>query len=241
LGTSAGKLPVEDWLSSASEKQQKSSRPLVTLSYAQSLDGSITIRRGSSQALSGAASRSLTHRLRAAHDAILVGIGTVLADDPRLTVRYASGKDPQPVVLDARLRFPPEANLLRHTLPPWIAISEHLDPHKTYALEAAGARLLRMPETTDGEIDLDRLLEHLGEMGIRRLMVEGGARVIASFLGKRLIDFAIITITPVFIGGLHAVESLLDDHPNASFPRLESPSTMMCGEDIIVWGSLNKV
>src|SRR5512133_2370683 len=100
--------PLEELLSDAGRE----GRPLVTLSYAQSLDGSLAAQRGTPLALSGPQSMELTHRLRAAQDAILVGIGTVLSDNPRLTVRLVEGSQPQPVILDSHLRFPLNANLL---------------------------------------------------------------------------------------------------------------------------------
>ncbi len=105
---------VKTALAAASEHRQRTGRPLVTLSYAQSLDGSIADRPGRPLSLSGSQCMTLTHGLRASHDAILVGIGTVLADNPRLNVRLVTGESPQPVIVDSRLRFPPYANLLRH-------------------------------------------------------------------------------------------------------------------------------
>jgi riboflavin-specific deaminase-like protein len=93
-------------LQSAAAHRQCLGRPFVTLSYAQSLDGSIADRPGRPLALSGEASMALTHSLRASHEAILVGIGTVLADNPSLNVRLVAGKNPQPIVVDSRLRFP---------------------------------------------------------------------------------------------------------------------------------------
>ena len=98
-------VPIDSWLADAHNFRQVHGRPLVTLSYAQSLDGCISLRPGIPTALSGPEAMRLTHRLRAAHDAILVGIGTILADDPRLTVRLVEGRNPQPVV-------PPEASTL---------------------------------------------------------------------------------------------------------------------------------
>src|SRR5512143_2126154 len=120
-------------------------RPLGTLTYAQSLDGSIAARRDQRLELSGEESRVMTHRLRAAHAAILVGIGTVLADDPRLTARLVGGPDPQPVILDSHLRVPASARLLQNILKPWIITTEAADPHRKGALEAAGARLITAP------------------------------------------------------------------------------------------------
>jgi 3,4-dihydroxy 2-butanone 4-phosphate synthase/GTP cyclohydrolase II len=220
---------------------------LITLTYAQSLDGSITTRRGFPQALSGQASLVLTHHLRAAHDALLVGIGTVLADNPRLTVRLVDGKDPQPVVLDAHLRFPLHANLLHHPLPPWIATSEEADRQKAAALEEAGARLLRLPCQSAGEIDLDLLLERLASLEINSLMIEGGARVITAFLQRRLVDQVVLTLAAVFVGGLHAVEEPLgqvgergDLTPvsHLAFPRLKELGFGQWGEDLVIWGKM---
>ncbi len=102
-------------------------RPYVTLSYAQSLDGSITARRGEPLAISGPESLEMTHRLRAEHDAILVGIGTLLADDPRLSVRLVAGADPQPIIVDSRLRFPLNARILLDGRSPWIATTEEAE------------------------------------------------------------------------------------------------------------------
>lgn len=239
-------VPYDKWLAEASAFRRRAGRPLVTLSYAQSLDGSITTRRGVPQAISGPDSLVLTHQLRAAHDAILVGIGTILADNPRLTVRLVEGKDPQPIVLDTHLRFPLYANLLQHPSPPWIATSELAEAQKSAALEAAGARLLRLPTQSADEIDLALLLERLAELEIDSLLVEGGARVITAFLRQRLADQVVLTIAPVFLGGLRAVEELLGRDSSAeltpvsslSFPRLVNMGFAGWGEDLVVWGKV---
>src|SRR5512143_1701471 len=102
----------ESWLAQADRQPSEKGRPLVSLCYAQSLDGCIAAERGRPTQLSGPETKQITHRLRALHDGILVGIGTVLADDPHLTVRHARGENPQPVVLDSRLRTPVEARLI---------------------------------------------------------------------------------------------------------------------------------
>lgn len=219
-------------------------RPAVTLSYAQSLDGSIAARRGFPLQISAPESTQLTHQLRATHDAILVGIGTVLADDPQLTVRHVPGKDPQPVVLDSRLRFPLGARLLR-ARSPWIATTSLADGNKVQTLAAAGAILLTMPSDPTGRVHLPSLLARLRELGIKSLMVEGGAGVITSFLNEQLVDFVVLTIAPVFVGGLPAVEDLMG-HKAAgnetsslshnSFPKLGDLGTAQLGDDLIVWG-----
>ena len=207
-------------------------KPLVTLSYAQSLDGSIARRRGEPLAISGADALGFTHRLRAAHEAILVGIGTILADDPRLSVRLIDGPQPQPVVLDTRLRTPPDARVLKHAKAPWIITAAPLEPRKEAALISSGARIISLPSNADYEVDLPALLAFLGGEGICSLMVEGGARVITAFLRENLVDQLVLTLAPVLVGGLHALEAPLD------LPRLRAFEYQACGEDIIVWGKL---
>lgn len=215
-------------------------RPLVSLCYAQSIDGSLTAQRGRPLALSGPQSGRLTHRLRAQHDAILVGVGAVLADDPQLTVRRVKGRDPQPVVLDSRLRCPPGARLLSSRGgPALIASTPQAGPEARAALQAAGAQILELPAGADGCVDLPSLLDALGERGTRSLMVEGGARVITSFLTAGLVDQVIITIAPLFVGGLNALAGLVNAGPAAGpFPRLQEAGSTRLGEDFILWGRL---
>lgn len=186
-------------------------------------------------ALSGPMSQTFTHRLRAVHDAILVGIGTVLADNPRLNVRLVSGPNPQPVVLDSRLRFPSYSQLLKDGAVPWIATAQHADPGRQEELEQQGAVVLRLPLARGGGIDLPNLLEVLGSRGIASLMVEGGAQVINSFISSRLVDQVIVTIAPVLVGGLRVLDSFT---PSLSgpFPRLTGVSFHQLGEDLVVWG-----
>lgn len=199
--------PADLLLKAAAPQDPRLGRPFVTLSYAQSLDGSIAARSGRPLALSGPESMTLTHSQRACHDAILVGIGTVLADNPRLTVRLVAGRDPQTVIMDSRLRFPPYAELLRHGRSPWIATAQEADSQRLEALETAGARVFRLP-SADGWVDLVSLLKLLSDLGIHSLMVEGGARVITSFLVSRLVDQMVLTIAPWLVGGLRVVDHL---------------------------------
>lgn len=222
-------------LGEAAAHRQRLGRPFVTLSYAQSLDGSIAARPGRPLALSGSQSMALTHGLRAAHDAILVGIGTVLADNPRLNVRLVAGKDPQPIVVDSRLRFPPYANLLRHCRTPWIAASEDADPERQAALEKIGALVLRLPTAANGWVDLAALLQRLAEMGVNSLMVEGGAQIITSFLAARLVDQVVLTVAPMLVGGLRVMDYLGRAQGNC-FPRLVQVSYQRLGEDLVLRG-----
>ncbi|MGF1506559.1 MAG: 5-amino-6-(5-phosphoribosylamino)uracil reductase [Chloroflexi bacterium] len=209
--------------------------PFVTLSFAQSLDGRIAARPGEQTVLSGAASMHLTHRLRATHDAILVGIGTVLADDPQLTVRHVEGPNPQPVVVDSTLRMPPDARLLDHpTHALWVATTHQAPAEKRHTMTANRAELLLVPQTTSGHVDLVALFTELGRRGIRSVMVEGGAGIITSILAGRLAHFAVITVAPVWLGseGLAAAGQL---HVSVS---LRSAHSLQLGEDTIIWGWL---
>ena len=211
-------------------------RPLsVTLSYAQSLDGSITLERGMPTAISGPEAMRFTHQLRASHDAILVGIGTVLADDPQLTVRLVDGPQPQPVILDSYLRTPVTARLFSHpTHQPWIVTSYQADADRRATLEAAGCRIFPVPVDANGRLDLRTTLDTLAEHGVQTVMVEGGATVIASFLQARLVNQVALTITPRFLGGLN----VLDTHtgPANRLPTLQNVRQRQLGNDFILTG-----
>jgi riboflavin-specific deaminase-like protein len=220
-------------------------RPRVLLSYAQSLDGSLALHRGERLALSSAASLQLTHQLRAAHQGILVGIGTVLVDDPSLTVRLADGSHPQPIVLDSQLRFPDGSKLLSGPCPPWIAVTSRADERQAARLENQGARLIVCPETGGGRVHLPWLMQRLRKKGVKSLMVEGGPAVISSFLVEKMADALVLTLAPVLAGGFSAVEhpllppsTLVDEHPLAGLPRLERTYSTQLGPDLIVWGRL---
>ena len=181
-------------------------RPRVTVSYAQSLDGSIAARPGEPLRLSGSRSLELTHRLRAGHEAILVGIGTVLADDPRLNVRLAAGENPIPVILDGRLRLPLTARLLRERRtpgtapPPLVATSFGAPPEQAARLREHGVTVLRF-RLSGGRVPLRSLMRALHRRGVRRLLVEGGGRVLTSMFAERLADWVVITVAPRLVGG----------------------------------------
>ena len=215
-------------------------RPLVTLSYAQSLDGSIAARRGSPLQISGDESAIFTHQLRANHDSILVGVGTVLADDPQLTVRLVDGEDPQPVILDSTLRTPQDSALVKANSP-WIATTNKAEPKKVELLTSLGVKLLYLPGGNFEQVSLQDLLRCLYRMGTRRVMVEGGAEVISSFISSQLVDFMILTISPLIIGGLPAVqipESGSVELDARKYPRLETVLMENVGDDLILFGRL---
>jgi GTP cyclohydrolase II len=223
-------------LNRARARSRPLGRPFVTLAYAQSVDGSIALEPGRPFALSGPESLRLTHSLRAAHDGILVGIGTVLADDPRLTVRLVEGRSPQPVVVDSRLRTPPAARLLadRSQRSVWIATIDDADEARRAGLEAMGAQVLRVPSWANGWVDLPALLERLKAQGLEHLMVEGGARIITSFLRARLVDYAVVTVAPRFLGGMPALSA----GERGGLPGLKAWAAHRLGDDLVLSGEL---
>src|SRR5881409_2660624 len=185
-------------------------RPLVSVHYAQTIDGRIASRTGDSRWVSGEGSLRLAHELRATHDAVLVGIGTVLADDPKLTVRLVSGESPARVVVDSQLRIPPEANVLDTADARTIVVTTALaSEERAAAIRARGAEVLRVKSDADGHVDLRELLAHLREQGIRRVLIEGGRGIITAALRERLVDRLTVCIAPKVIGeGIAAVGDL---------------------------------
>ena len=219
-----------------------SPRPFVTLSYAQSLDGCLTTQQGTATPISAPASLTMTHALRAAHGAILVGIETVLADDPALTVRLVAGDNPQPVIVDSQLRTPLDARLLQRSGSAWIATTtQRAQSPRRQLLEEAGARILTLPAGKKGRVDLAALLTCLDTEGIGSLMVEGGARILTSFLEEGLADYAVITIAPVFLGGYQMIQPAgAGDHLRGLMPRLQNVDQVQLATDTVLWGEFEK-
>jgi 3,4-dihydroxy 2-butanone 4-phosphate synthase/GTP cyclohydrolase II len=227
---------VLDDLRKAERADARNGRPFVTLAWAQSLDGSIALDKGKPYRLSGNESLALTHALRAAHDVIVVGIGTLLADDPSLTVRLWQGPSPSPVVLDSGLRTPICSRVLAAGggRPVRIACTENAKDELKVQLEQKGAEVLRLPAWSNGWVDLDRLLMALGESGIKRVMVEGGGKVLTSFLRASLVDYAVVTVAPTLLGGMSALGSL----ERTRLPRMDSSALHKLADDWIMAGPL---
>jgi GTP cyclohydrolase II len=203
----------------------KAAGPVVTLSWARTSAGAIAAADGSRTAVSGRESLVLTHRLRALHGAILVGIQTVLADDPLLSVRLADGPQPRPVVLDTRLRTPLSARILsRVDAAPWIFHAEGAAGGGR-ELERAGARLFPVPCGPRG-LDLAAVLARVSREGIVSVMVEGGARVLQSFLEAALAAQAVITTSPSRMEGISG----------PAVPRFTATLEERHGPDSVLWG-----
>ena len=152
----------------------------VTVHYAQSLDGRLATRTGDSQWIGGAASLRLAHQLRAEHAAVLVGVGTVLADNPRLTVRLVEGPSPRRIVVDSTLRLPLDCHLLTDgAAPTLVATTERASPAHVDALRSGGVDVLTFSANPRGRVDLRRLFERLE---LDSVLIEGGGEVITSAL-----------------------------------------------------------
>ena len=179
-------------------------KPFVILKNAMTLDGKIATRTGDAKWISSSDSRQYVHRLRDEVDGILVGIGTVLADNPRLTTRLPNkeGEDPIRIVLDSRLRIPLNYNLITQEseAETIIATTELADKEKIKQLKKLGVRVLILP-SEDNRVDLDSLLLELGKLEIVSLLVEGGSQISASFLFSGLVDKILYFIAPKIIGG----------------------------------------
>ncbi len=185
--------------------------PFVTLKYAQSLDGKIATASGNSQWISSPPSQKLAHRLRSINDGILVGINTVLLDNPELTTRLVKGKNPLRIVLDSKLKISLGAKVLKEQIvaPTLIATTAQADRTKLAELKTAGVEVLVVREDKNGGISLPDLLGILGERNIASLLVEGGATTITSFLQAGLADKVIMIIAPKIIGrGIEAIGDL---------------------------------
>ena len=181
--------------------------PFVTAKYAMSLDGKIATATGESRWITGEAARLRAHRLRRECDAIMVGIGTALLDDPQLTARDQEAAPPerQPlrVVVDSQGRLPPEAAMLRTPGGRCIVATALPSPQQAQALCEAGAEVLTHP-AKDGRVDLRALLRDLGERQVTGLLAEGGGSLLASLVEERLVDRVVAFIAPVLIGGREA-------------------------------------
>lgn len=225
-------------LSGAKEFREREGRPFITVTYAQGVDGSIALDIPHKIQFSGPDTQVLTHRLRAAHDGILLGIGTVLADNPLLTVRLIDGPNPRPIILDTHLRIRQDLRLMRRTdCTPLIVTGPNPTPKRRRELEAGGAEIMTCRVDKNSRIDLFDFTNQLATLPnpVSSLMVEGGARVISAFTEAQLVDFFIITVTPCMLGGIKAMQL-----PHQRFPyyvELNGLAVDPMGRDVVLWAS----
>jgi diaminohydroxyphosphoribosylaminopyrimidine deaminase/5-amino-6-(5-phosphoribosylamino)uracil reductase len=211
-------------------KHRLTGRPFVSAKFAMSLDGKIATRTGEARWITSEESRRHSHRLRHIHDAILVGVNTVIVDDPELTTRLGGAGDRQPlrIVVDSQLR-------LRMS-------SRVVGPNTLIATTRAGrmgaAEVVRFPATTDGRVALQPLLDELGKRGILSLLVEGGSTVHASFVSEGLVDKVYAYVAPTLIGGREAPSPLGGagvEHLAQAVHLRELDATRL-GDDLLITG-----
>jgi len=189
-------------------------RPLVTLKVAASLDGRAAAHSGDSKWITGNQARAFGHSLRASYDAIMVGSGTALADDPSLTCRLPGleAASPTRIVVDSGLRLAIDSNLVKSArdVPTWIVCGEACEPSRRKVFEDFGVKVLEVRRSPDGRLAPEALLTALGDQGLTRLLVEGGAILATSLLQEQLVDRLAWFAAPILIGkdGLASVAGL---------------------------------
>lgn len=210
--------------------------PFVTLKLASTLDGRIATSRGESRWITGQEARGCVHRLRAINDAVMVGVSTVLKDDPELTVRLARGRDPLRVVLDSTLRIPLRAKVFKKGARLLIFTTSGAGMAKASMVVEEGAEVITVPVSKDG-VDIKRVLKELGKRGVASVLVEGGGRVAASLIKKRLADKLVLFISPMALGsdGLPSIGPLGINRLKDA-PRLERMAVRKIGHDIVLEG-----
>ena len=228
-------------------KHRITGRPFVTVKFAISLDGRIATASGESRWITGERSRTEAHRLRQLHDAILVGAGTVVEDDPKLTNRLPGAtRQPLRVVVDSALRIPAAATVLTGQggeAPTLVATTSRAAAAAVAALESAGAEVLRLGASGPSQrVDLDELLQELGRRDVLSLLVEGGAEVHGAFFDAGLVDAVVAFLAPVVIGGEKAppavggagVAQLADAF------RLHDVQIARLGDDLMISGDVHR-
>ncbi len=224
-------------------KHSVSGLPWVVMKAGMSLDGKISRRQGAGGAITGPEVKKRVHQLRDQLDAILIGSGTALIDDPSLTTRLEeeAGRDPLRVILDSQLQFSPEARMLtqQSLAPTWIFCDHNASEQKQKELEQAGAVVHRVESDQNGGLDLNQVLRSLGQADITSVLVEGGATVHGSFLKKKLVDQVYLFTALYFIG--EQGTSLLSGYSlgEGEAPLfLENRTTEIVGRDILLQGLL---
>jgi len=215
--------------------------PFVILKIAQSMDGKIATAGGESRWITGEEARRYVHKLRNEVDAILVGIGTVIKDNPSLDCRIKGGRNPYRIIVDSSLQIPADAKVLKHrdnkTI---IATTEKANREKIKFLSSRGNKILIIKEK-NGKVDLESLMKKLGEMEITSVMIEGGSSINASALSCNIVDKVIFFIAPKIIGGTDAISSVGGKSPpllkNAI--KIKDLTSKTIGEDILLEGYIN--
>ncbi|KAK1831404.1 dihydrofolate reductase-like domain-containing protein [Podospora conica] len=224
--------------------------PFLTLTFATSLDSSLSLGPGLRTALSGPASKSMTHFLRSRHAAILIGVSTAVADDPGLNCRLPDGAHPRPVILDPRARWRPSADakvlaLARagYGLGPLVLVGEGVvvDGETRGVVEGSGGRFVGVRVGEGGRFAWRDVLEVLGGEGLGSVMVEGGGEVINGLLGvggREVVDVVVVTVAPTWLGRGGVVVAPEREERGRAAARVEGGRWIPLGEDVVLCGRL---
>ena len=214
----------------------------LTLKLAISLDGRIATRTGASKWITGPESRMRVQTLRASHDAVMVGVNTVLADNPRLTVRDVPGRSPVRVIVDSKLRIPATAQVVQTAtqIPTCVVTTLAAPKALEEALQAHGVRVIRVPPTAEGRCEPTIMLRELAAREVVNVMCEGGSELGGSLLASGLADELHVFVAPILLGPRGrpgAVDWAGPENPSDA-PRIDPPRWELCGGDAYVWGPL---
>jgi len=213
-------------------------RPLVTLKLASTLDGKIATAAGESRWITGELARNRAHLLRATHDAIMVGVNTIVADDPLLTCRLPGleSRNPIRIVVDGSLRVPLTAQLIASArdVPTWLVHRHSADAARRRALLDCGVELIEAPLTDSSEMNLAVAFEELGKRGLTRVLVEGGARLAGALFEADLVDRLAWFRAPMLLGGdaLPSIEAFGVTELKSA-PRFTRSSIETLGDDVL--------
>ncbi|HEY6012060.1 MAG TPA: bifunctional diaminohydroxyphosphoribosylaminopyrimidine deaminase/5-amino-6-(5-phosphoribosylamino)uracil reductase RibD [Nitrospirota bacterium] len=226
-------------LNEAFIKYMTTGMPFVTLKFAQTLDGKIATASGESKWITGDQARREGHVLRDHHDAILVGINTVLNDDPSLTTRIPGGRDPLRVIVDTRLRTPLTAKVItqRSSAKTYIATIETMPKDTLVKLLDAGAEIL-IARSKAGQVDLKHLMKMLGSYGVTSVLIEGGAEIHASAIKAGIVDKVVLFVAPMLMTGRDSICSIGGISPTklSRAVRLKDVTTRFVGRDLMIEG-----
>ena len=224
------------------EKYITEQKTYLTLKLALSLDGRTATRTGDSQWITSEASLKRVHVLRSEHDAVMVGINTVLSDDPLLTVRHVRGSSPARVVIDSSLRLPTTSRLVAtaHDVPTCVITTARGSRAVAQVLEEKGISVIQVPQTAQGRCDMSVALRELAAREVVSVLCEGGAELAGSLLANRLADELHAFIAPVVLGprGRPAAADWAGPEKLSDAPHIAAPHWELCGTDAHVWGQL---
>lgn len=244
IEVTTGVLQAEaERLNEAFIKHMTTGMPFVTMKIAQTLDGKIATATGESKWITGPEAREAGHHLRNINDAILVGINTVLADDPSLTARIPGGRDPVRIILDSKLRIPVNAKVITQKAGATTIIATLAGASKTKVrkFEAAGVEVM-IVRSAKGRVDMKDLMKQLGKRGMQSVLIEGGAEVHASALNAGLVDKAVLFMAPMLMTGRDSLPSIGGKSPKklAQAIRFSEAEADAVGDDLMIEGYIDK-